>query len=110
MYMKRQNQSAIIGENWQFSCEKQGIINRDCVRDETKINYELNPFFSIGWYQPMYSYRGIKQRIHTSLSVDWFGFGRRLRMYIHFVNEIPCVKSTGDSVYTREMDGEIQRI
>lgn len=45
MYIKRQNQSAAIGENWQFSCGKQGIINRDYVHDETKMNYELNPFF-----------------------------------------------------------------
>jgi len=42
MYIKRQNQSS---ENWQFSGEKQGIINRDRVYDETKINHEFNQFF-----------------------------------------------------------------
>lgn len=45
--MKQQNQSSTIGENCQFSCEKQEIMNRDCVRDETKINHELNPFFRL---------------------------------------------------------------
>lgn len=47
MYIKWQNQSGTIGENWQFSCEKQGIINHDRVRDETKINHELNRFFQL---------------------------------------------------------------
>lgn len=38
MYIKRQNQPGTIGENWQFSCEKQEIINHDRVarREENK--------------------------------------------------------------------------
>jgi len=86
--------------------------NKKLTSDAARQKYTVSLIHFPDWLisTDVYVSRGIKQCIHTSLSVDWFGFERSRRTYIHFVKKIPCVKSTGDSVCNREMDGEIQQI